>query len=191
MKKTTDQEPQRMTSKFAKSLLRLAWKDNRRPGLQGFHVEDGRVIVTDTHRLYISGDPAKTRSIDRQVSSKRRSNRGTTQGGATYSRESIKLEVEACKTDKRDFDFDNCNKIDERFPAWFRVIPSGEKHKVAFDVKYLRDICDLAVKSGIDSGGKIVMRMTTASRPATFEWTSEDGGGHTVVLMPMAMEDKP
>ena len=166
-----------------KAIIRMAGDDERRPILGGIHQsEDGVIVVTDTHRLYISEGRkcALTRTNDREKS------------GVTYSRESVILELEAAKKEKRDVELQNLKEDDSLglYPNWQRVVPSPEHTKdgfttIAFNAQYIKDIADLAKAHKAE---KIVIDINKHDRPALFSFVDNNKKGHSVVLMPMGLE---
>ncbi len=185
-------KPPTMPTKAVTAILKLANKPGEyasRPALECLHVQDGRVIATDTHRMYISGDADKSRLLRAEPSDRTQ--------GTTYSRESIDTELCVAKVQKRAFDFANCEVAEGMaFPNWKRVIPEkphatkAKNQTVAFNARYMKEICDLAIKAGAgDNANRVTLRIVSPSKPITVEWSANDGkDAGMAILMPMAID---
>lgn len=168
--------------KLAKQLIKAASDDVTKQVLNYVQVKDGVATVTDGHRLVNIEAPDAVDGL--------------------YHRKEVELAAKIATAKKTEVVLSSLPKSTEeeagQYPRWEQLIPSLDNcRRVAFDPRYLKEMCELAIASG-DS--KIEMHIPPHTKtydgaisdhvgsPVMVFWKVGDAIGRGL-LMPLSLRD--
>jgi len=178
----------RFTKEDLQAVIGAASKDSTRFNINTIHIDGGKLVATNGHYLQSvdTGDAPGVKPFTLGLVDATKLVKAMGKGQSVDITNPITARIECAIEGGGTFEFE---AMPIEYPAYAKIIPSGDvvRASILVNAKYLKAICDAAIKSGRGDSRDAIIKIDIREplAPIHIKTNGVEKGGFEAVVMPV------